>query len=241
MRECEACGQQLSGQLDRCSHCGHPVADAAAHGHLSRSAIAGRAGATLYAQSATATSVAIDPVVPAAATAPIANGTKLDRAEGPSSPTSPDFDPDATMRFTPIYRSHSDLRNTAALVGLAIALIAAVLSLAWLIGQSVITGPATPRDPASASAKPTALSTAVPRGATICTPELARNQVTNCTVARRVFAEVRRLGTDVPDSFRVTITDPLNPKKNLTFVCTMHAWIECVGPDQNTIYVRRVA
>lgn len=241
MRECEACGRQLSGQLERCSECGHPVAVAASAGHLSRSAIAGDAGATRYVPASAPGFALIDSSAPVPAAAPIANGVKAQRTDTPASPASPDFDPDATMRFTPIYRSHSDAKNTAALVGLAVALIAAVASLAWLIGQSVLTGRPAPRESVTASARPTALSTAIPRGATVCTPELARSQATNCTVARRVFSQVRILGTDLPDSFRVTITDPLNAKKNVTFVCTIHTWIECAGPEQATIYVRRQA
>ena len=253
MRECEACGQRLFGHVDRCSHCGHPVAVVAAAGHLSRTAIAGRAGATLYPAPPRSAAAQLGSPAPVVKGAGVVNGAGVvsatgiesapgvERSDEPSSPASPDFDPDATMRFTPIYRSHSRAKNTAALVGLAVALIAAVASLAWLIGQSVISGRPTPRDSVSASPKATALSTAVPRNATVCTPELARSVTTDCTVARRVFAAVRTLGTDLPDSFRVTITDPENAKKNLTYVCTIHAWIECAGPGETTIYVRRQA
>lgn len=83
------------------------------------------------------------------------------------------------------------------------------------------------------------LSTVVPRNATVCTPELARSSDTNCTVAQRVFSAVRTLGTDLPDSFRVTITDP-GTDKNATFVCSIEAWIQCVGDDQAVVYVRRL-
>ena len=243
-------------------------------GHLSRTALAGRSGASNYATigaaSTAASGTAFDAApfgtapfdtahvdtapfdtahvdsgsftpdeaqasesAPPTATPPASSG------QDPSSPSSPEWDPDATTRFTPIYASHSRGKNTAALVGLAVCVVAAVVSLAGLIAQTVATGPALPRQSATASASPTALSTVVPRNATVCTPELARNNKTNCTLAQRVFTAVRTLGTDLPDTFRVTITDP-QTSKNVTYVCSIKSWIECDNGDA-TIYVRRVA
>lgn len=224
-------------------------------GHLSRTALAGRPGFSSFATMGTAAPAAAS--IAAAGAAPFVPGpTGADAVElaepapptatlpasngpDPSSPSSPDWDPDATTRFSPIYVSHSRGKNIAALVGLAVCVVAAVVSLGGLIAQTVGTGPALPRPPATASASPTPLSTVVPRNATVCTPELARNSRTNCSVAQRVYAAVRILGTDLPGTFRVTITDP-QTSKNGTFVCSIKSWIECKRGDA-TIYVRRVA
>ncbi|MFT3860390.1 hypothetical protein [Micropruina sp.] len=161
-----------------------------------------------------------------------------DDSESPSSPSSPDWDPDATARFTLNWPSHNKLKNTAALVMLTVALVAAVVSLAWLIGQTVATGrPASDSTPTT-SASSTPLSTALPRNTTVCTPEVARSATTNCTLARRVLSAVRTLGTDLPATFRVTVTDP-QTKKNTTLVCTVKGLIECSGGDEVTVYLRR--
>lgn len=260
MLVCEACGQRLVEPAQSCSRCGRPVPERVSAGHLSRTALAGRPGASSYP--------AVGDAAPAAASARFSDAAPFDAAHvdpgsftpaeahasepappiatlpassgpDPSSPSSPEWDPDATTKFTPIYASHSRGKNIAALVGLAICVVAAVVSLAGLIAQTVGTGPALARPSATASASPTVLSTVVPRNATVCTPELARNNKTNCTVAQRVFAAVRTLGTDLPDKFRVTITDP-QTSKNATFVCSIKSWIECDKGDA-TIYVRRVA
>ncbi len=54
---------------------------------------------------------------------------------------------------------------------------------------------------------------------------MARSTNTTCAVATRVLAAVRTLGTDLPDTFRVTIVDPQS-HKNATYVCAIKSWIE---------------
>ncbi|HOQ52831.1 MAG TPA: hypothetical protein PLF56_04380 [Micropruina sp.] len=265
MRVCEACGQRFDEPLDRCVRCGRSLVAPSVAGHLSRTSIAGAAGTSSFAAAHAVGSAdtsasegeraAQADAAPTPASEPEGEGPGpgfapghtavsprvhgADAATTPSAPSSPEWDPDATTRFTPIYASRSRAKNTAALVGLAIGVVAAVTSLAGLIAQSVVTGPANPRGSTPTSASPTPLSTVVPRNATVCTPELARSSDTNCTVAQRVFSAVRTLGTDLPDSFRVTITDP-GTDKNATFVCSIEAWIQCVGDDQAVVYVRRL-
>ncbi len=150
-----------------------------------------------------------------------------------------DWDPDETSRFLPAYGSARRLRNRLALVSLTIALVAAVASLAWLIGQTV---GARPVVTASAAPSPSATppSSTPPRGSIVCTHEVARSTNTSCAVATRVLAAVRTLGTDLPDTFRVTIVDPQS-RKNATYVCAIRSWIECTGSRDARIYVRRQA
>ncbi len=155
----------------------------------------------------------------------------------PSRETEAEWDPDETTRFRPIDDSRRNRRNTLAVVSLSVALVAAVVSLAWLIGQAIAARPFTPASgPAPVTATP--LSSTPPRSAVVCTPELARSTNTSCAVASRVFAAVRRLGSDLPDKFRVTIVDP-NNRRNATYVCSIKSWIECTGPRDAHVYVRR--
>ena len=156
----------------------------------------------------------------------------------PATASTPDWDPDATTRFMPAYGSHNDVKNTVALVALAITLVLAVSSLAWLIGQSVSAGRPLARPSVAASPTATPISTVVPKNATVCTPEVARSTNTSCTLARRVLSAVRVLGTDLPDTFRVTAVNP-QTAKNATFVCSIKSWIQCVGPGDVTVYVLR--
>lgn len=266
MVACETCGLPLTESAHRCSHHA-PQSSASAPGHLSRVAIAGVSGPTRYGSAATqlidapdlspphqfssspgpeferATSAAgehdPDPFDEAGDLDDSAPGA--DRERYPASPASPsgaEWDPDATTRFMPAYSSRNDLKNTAALVALAVFLVAAVSSLAWLIGQSVTADQPLVR--ASVGATPTAspISTVVPKNATVCTPEVARSTNTSCTLARRVLSAVRTLGTDLPDSFRVTVVNP-QTAKNATLVCTIKSWIQCVGSGDVTVYVMR--
>ncbi len=227
MRQCEACGQPFAEPATHCTRCGHPLAVAAGAGHLRRVSIAGNPGPVSYEFGGRARPAApVAPVTPASAVSP----------DEPSSPGSPDYDPDATTRFAPIYASHSKAKNNAALVMLAVALIASVASLAWLIGQTVAIGPSAPRATAASSPTASKLSTALPRNTTVCSPEVVRSDTTNCTLARRVLAAVRTLGTDVPPTFRVTVTDP-QTNKNVTLVCSVKGWIECKTGDV-TVFVR---
>jgi hypothetical protein len=161
-----------------------------------------------------------------------------DADDADQDPSGEDYDPDATTRFMPAYASRTNAKNTAALVALAVALIAAVSSLAWLIGASVTAARPTARPSVAASPTSTPISTAVPKNATVCTPEVARSTNTSCTLARRVFSAVRTLGTDLPNTFRVTVTDP-QTAKNATFVCSIKSWIQCVGSSDVTVYVQR--
>lgn len=156
----------------------------------------------------------------------------------PATASSPEWDPDATTRFMPVYANHNDAKNTLALVSLAITLVLAVSSLAWLIGQSVSAGRPLARPSVAATPTATPISTVVPKNATVCTPEVARSTNTSCTLARRVLSAVRVLGTDLPDTFRVTAVNP-QTAKNATFVCSVKSWIQCVGPGDVTVYVLR--
>jgi len=225
MHVCEACGLRLSEHALRCPRCGHSVLvspePAVKSAPTLRSSDAGR------------------PPVPVTATMADARATGRGAPDAvPVTPASPEWDPDETMRLLPAYSSGRNTKNTIALVALAVSLVAAVSSLAWLIGQSVGGGRPVSRPPAR-SASPTALSTSVPRNATVCTHEMARSSNTNCTVGTRVLTAVRTLGTDVPDTFRVTIAHP-QTRKNATFVCAMKGWIECTGSSDVIIYVRRL-
>ncbi len=266
MRDCEACGLSLSESVDRCPQCAQPVTAAVAPGHLSRVAIAGHPGATHYGTLTAIRGTGAPDFTPpnqfssASPGAPVRPPTArqhqpaqdpdesddlddgyfaADRVppRSPATPSSSDWDPDATTRFMPAYASRNDIKNTAALVALAVALVAAVSSLAWLIGQSVSAGRPLARPSVSAPSA-TPISTAIPKNATVCTPEVARSTNTSCTLARRVLSSVRTLGTDLPDTFRVTVTDP-QTAKNATFVCSIKSWIQCVGGGDVTVYVMR--
>jgi hypothetical protein len=207
MQSCEACGRPLSDDALRCPACGRSVPDA----------------------------VRGDAVQPhdAEQTGEIPPVRFTGEPAGPSesSPDSEDWDPDETTRFRPVYDSSRNRRNTLALAGLSVALIAAVVSLAWLIGQTVGARPIT--------VTATPLSSTPPRSAVVCTTEVARSTNTSCAVATRVLSAVRTLGTDLPDKFRVTIVDP-NSQKNATYVCSIKSWIECSGPGDARVYVRRL-
>lgn len=166
-----------------------------------------------------------------------ADAAPNDSGPGPDGPGDADWDPDETTRFRPVEVSRRSLRNTIALVGLAIALVAAVVSLAWLIGQTVGARPVTTvvTTPSATSTLP---SSTPPRNSVICTHEVARSTNTSCTLATRVLSAVRTLGTDLPDTFRVTIVDP-QTRKNATFVCAVKSWIECTGGHDVRVFVRR--
>lgn len=209
MLSCEACGRPLTGDASRCTACGRPVTDVAPHD-------TGQPQETAPARFAGA------PAEPSG-----------------SSPESDDWDPDETTRFRPAYESSRNRRNTLALVSLSIALVAAVVSLAWLIGQTVGARPVTPVAP-SGSATATPMSSTPPRSAVVCTAEVARSTNTSCAVATRVLSAVRTLGTDLPNRFRVTVVDP-GSRKNTTYVCTIKSWIECTGSGDARVYVRRQA
>ena len=183
MHVCEACGLRLFEHALRCPRCGHSV--------LASKGSAVKPATTLRADDAGG---AVSPPVPVTATPAHAVITDAGSAVSPPvSPASPEWDPDETMRLLPAYSSRGKTKNTVALVALAVALVAAVTSLAWLIGQSVGGGRPVSRPPAR-SASPTALTTTVPRTATVCTHEVARSSNTNCTVATRVLSAVRTLG-----------------------------------------------
>ncbi|HVK44655.1 MAG TPA: hypothetical protein VM429_07105 [Micropruina sp.] len=248
MPYCEACGRTLSESDGRCSACGRPVPVTFAAGHLSRVAIAGNPGPIQYASTTPRTVLDFTPP-PAFSSAQtsephpdVPDGAEADDADdaddADQDPSGEDYDPDATTRFMPAYASRTNAKNTAALVALAVALIAAVSSLAWLIGASVTAARPTARPSVAASPTSTPISTAVPKNATVCTPEVARSTNTSCTLARRVFSAVRTLGTDLPNTFRVTVTDP-QTAKNATFVCSIKSWIQCVGSSDVTVYVQR--
>ncbi|MFT4228437.1 MAG: hypothetical protein QM624_18685 [Micropruina sp.] len=214
MQSCEACGRPLSDDALRCPACGRPVPDAV-RDDAGQSQDAERTGE-------------IPPV----------RFTGDPAGPSESSPESDDWDPDETTRFRPVEDTSRNRRNTLALVSLSVALIAAVVSLAWLIGQTVGARPITSGSaPATVTATP--LSSTPPRSAVVCTTEVARSTNTSCAVATRVLSAVRTLGTDLPDKFRVTIVDP-NSQKNATYVCSIKAWIECSGPGDARVYVRRL-
>ena len=217
MQSCEACGRPLSDDASRCPACDHPVPAAdenAAH----------------------------PPETPPIrfAGAPESAPTESSPDTGPSSTTQDaDWDPDETTRFRTVDESsRRHRRNTLAVVSLSVALVAAVVSLAWLIGQTLGARPFTP-DPGPTTATATPLSSTPPRSAVICTSEVARSTNTSCEVATRVLTAVRTLGTDLPDKFRVTIVDPAT-RKNATYVCSIKSWIECTGPGDTRVHVRRL-
>ncbi len=216
MLSCEACGRQVSDDALRCPACDHPVPAAAASffgngAHPQEMPLVGFADAP-------------------------------DDGPSESSPDTEagDWDPDETTRLRPAYEyARHNRRNSLAVVSLSVALVAAVVSLAWLIGQSFGARPDTPAT-TSAPTPTTPLSSTPPRGAVICTSEVARSTNTSCAVATRVLAAVRTLGTDLPDKFRVTIVDPAS-QKNVTHVCAIKSWIECTGPGDTRVHVRRLA
>lgn len=237
MRRCAACSLPLYQHALRCPRCGQVVPQPDGQADVDALDLEQHAG-TARQDSSTS----------AASGAPIAQHHAPDFA-APAQPVaaSPeregdaDWDPEQTTRFRTVPSADRTRRNVAALVSIGVALVAAVVSLAWLIAQVVMpSGRTAPTAPTSGSATPFAPSTTVPRNATICTPEVARSTNTTCAVATRVLTAVRVLGTDLPESFRVTIVDPAT-KKNATYVCTVRSWIECVGSSDMTVYVKRVA
>lgn len=215
MLVCEACGLRLFEHALRCPHCGRavPLTDVESDEEPASSET---------------------PPVRFSGRGPGASEVPAEAEPGDGS----DWDPDETSRFLPAYGGGRSVRNTLALVGLTVALVAAVASLAWLVGQTM--GVRMPiATPAPATSAPAAPSSTPPRNATVCTHEVARSTNTTCAVATRVLAAVRTLGTDLPDSFRVTIADPQS-KKNATYICTIKAWIECTGDRDARVYVRRL-
>lgn len=268
MVACEGCGFPLRESVESCPRCARPLDVAVAPGHLSRVAIAGNPGASQYGTLVATRRVSADFIPPSRFSSTPLGGSDdrqarlaaehpddtdefdaADQADHDSeadpdasrsfvTSSSPEWDPDATTRFMPAYSSRNDVKNTAALVALAVFLVAAVSSLAWLIGESVISARPLGRPSAGASPSATPISTAVPKNATVCTPEVARSTNTSCTLARRVLSGVRTLGTDLPDTFRVTVVDPQSAK-NATFVCSIKSWIQCVSSGDVTVYVMR--
>lgn len=215
MLSCEACGRPLSDDALRCTTCDHPVSVA----------------------TASSGNGAHPPELPLVG---FADGP--DDAPGESSPDTEDadWDPDETTRLRPAYEyARHNRRNSLAVVSLSVALVAAVVSLAWLIGQSLGARPPA-QGTTSAPTPTTPLSSTPPRSAVICTSEVARSTNTSCAVATRVLAAVRTLGTDLPDKFRVTIVDPAS-QRNVTHVCAIKSWIECTGPGDTRVHVLRLA
>ncbi len=217
MLVCEACGLRLFEHALRCPHCGQAVSGADAEP---------------------------DDQPASASTPPVrfsGRGPGADVALANPAADQPDdgsdWDPDETSRFLPAYGLRRSTRNTVALAGLAVALVAAVASLAWLVGQTMgIRVPIATSAPTRST--PAAPSSTPPRNATVCTHEVARSTNTTCAVATRVLAAVRTLGTDLPDTFRVTIVDP-QTRKNATYICAIKSWIECTGDRDARIFVRR--
>lgn len=224
MLVCEACGLRLYEHALRCPHCGRavPIATSDEPDNL-----AGESGEPDSADT-TPLRFSGDPAKSGPGPAP----------DGDDSDDGSDWDPDETSRFLPTYGSGRTWRNTLALVGIGIALVAAVSALAWLIGQTVGAPPVV-STAAPATPRATPPSSTPPRNATICTQEVARSTNTTCAVATRVLSAVRALGTDVPDSFRVTIVDPQS-NKNATYVCAVKGWIECTGSRDARVYVKRL-
>lgn len=234
MLDCEACGERLPAGADVCPGCGTAV--------VTPSDPAAPPARFEAAHTGTDTWPSQQPdFAPAAVGADAeAESDGPDAADADSSDQDgPDFDPDETSHFLPSYAVRRSIKNNIALVALAITLVAAVSSLAWLIGQTV-GGRSGGGPQASVTATPTVLSTSPPRGSVVCTTEVARSDNTTCTAATRVLSAVRRLGTDLPKTFRVTIEHP-QTKKNATFVCTIKSWIHCTGKGDTTIYVMRQA
>lgn len=214
MLSCEACGRPLSDDVLRCPACQRPVADATPDD-------AGQPPETPPARFAGAPDAPSEPTEPAE----------------PAGEAEADWDSEETTRFGAVDDSRHNRRNTLAVMSLSVALVAAVVSLAWLIGQAVAARPFTPASgPAPVTATP--VSSTPPRNAVVCTPEVARSTNTSCAVAGRVLGAVRTLGTDLPDKFRVTIVDP-NNRRNATYLCAIKSWIECTGPRDAHVYVRR--
>ncbi len=227
MLVCEACGLRLFEHALHCPHCGHAVPgvddesdDQPASADTPPVRFSGRGSGADVAPA----DVAPEDVAPAEAA-----------ADEPDD--GPDWDPDETSRFLPAYGLRRSTRNAVALAGLAVALVAAVASLAWLVGQTMgIRAPIATAAPTRST--PAAPSSTPPRNATVCTHEVARSTNTTCAVATRVLAAVRTLGTDLPDTFRVTIVDP-QTRKNATYICAIKSWIECTGDRDARIFVRR--
>lgn len=224
MVDCEACGAHVPADAIRCPGCGTAVA-----ADTDPLAPPARFGSS-HPEPDTWSAPPVDGQ-------PHDGGTAPNPAEEPPEQDGPDFDPDETSRFLPSHGSRRSLKNNVALVGLAIALVAAVSSLAWLIGQAVGGGVGSGPQP-TATATPTALSTRPPRGSVVCTTEVTRSDNTTCAVATKVLSAVRRLGTDLPPSFRVTIEHP-ETKKNVTYVCRIKSWITCTAKDDAVVYVMR--
>lgn len=247
MLDCEACGERLPAGANVCLGCGtavgsdsDPATPPARFGaeHTGTDTWRGQQPdfdppAALLPDATADSDDAADPDDTADPDASAADPTE------PSARDDPDFDPDETSHFLPSYGVRRSIKNNIALVALAITLVAAVSSLAWLIGQTV-GGRSGGGPQASVTPTPTVLSTSPPRGSVVCTTEVARSDNTTCTVATRVLSAVRRLGTDLPKTFRVTIEHP-QTKKNATFVCTIKSWIQCTGKGDVTVFVMRQA
>lgn len=227
MRDCDACGLPLSDVAFQCPRCDWPV-----DGHLHSTNFSGGSAGHLQQARLSGDSGRIPTLT---LTRPAAVRPTATR-DVPSSPVSADVDPEETTRFRPVVPSYSNVKNTVALFGLSAFLVAAVSSLALLIGQSVSTGTPMPRS--APTTGPTAISTAVPKGATVCTHEVARSNNTSCTDARRVLSAFRKVGADVPEKFRLIVVHP-STKKNSTYKCEVKGWVECVSDQDATVYVRR--
>lgn len=225
MQDCEACGERLPADAVRCPGCGAAVAPAPE----ASVGVPTRFGSDQAQPDTWPTQPEFDPPEhePMQPSAPEAE------------PDSPDFDPDETSHFQVGYASRRTIKNNVALVAIAVALVAAVSSLAWLIGQTVGSRSNGGTQP-TVSASPTVLSTTPPRGSVVCTTEVTRSDNTTCVVATRVLSAVRRLGTDLPSTFRVTIESP-QTNKNVTFVCRIKSWIVCSAKDDIVVNVMRQA
>lgn len=205
---CEACGLRLFEHALHCPRCGRPV-----------------------------TPVNPDSPPPPESPDTAATDHRPDAGAGGAARGDAGWDAEETTRFQPVEGPRRSRRNKIALIGIVAATIAAVVSLAWLIGQTVGARPVTA---VVTSPSPTAMppSSTPPRNSVICTHEVARSNNTSCVLATRVLSAVRTLGTDLPDTFRVTIVDPQS-RKNATFVCAIKSWIECTGDHDVRVFVLR--
>ncbi|MFZ1412060.1 MAG: hypothetical protein WAS07_11420, partial [Micropruina sp.] len=77
---------------------------------------------------------------------------------------------------------------------------------------------------------------ALPSGAKICQPGVARGGSASCDFAVNVATEVWALEGDLPASFEVTAFSPVT-KKDYDLACVNAAWIECRGGSAAIIYV----